>query len=122
VTGPLLIDRAQDHLQHAIRVSHHVVIPESQNEVTHGFEHVRSVCVAFSILIMLSAIDFHDELPVGTEEVDDKSVDRYLSLEFPSPKPAITQAKPQHALGISLFATQAPGELCGSFHDPNRLA
>jgi hypothetical protein len=43
---------------------------------------------------MLPAIDFDDELPVGAEEIDDVSVDRDLSLEFPTGKSALAKAEP----------------------------
>jgi hypothetical protein len=65
---------------------------------------------------MLSAVNLDDEPSIGTEEVADKSIDWHLSLEFPSVKPAITQAKPQHALGISLITPQSSGELHWPLH------
>jgi hypothetical protein len=33
---------------------------------------------------VLTAIKLHDQLGVGAEEVDDKTLDRHLPLEFPS--------------------------------------
>src|SRR5437763_1647487 len=70
---------------------------------------------------MLSAIDFDDDLSVRAQEVHDVSVDRYLSLEFPSAKPAISQAKPQDPLGICLITTQAPCDVDVSFHHSDPL-
>jgi hypothetical protein len=49
---------------------------------------------------MLPAINFDDEFSVGAYEIDDVSVDRDLSLQFPTRKAAIEQAEPQQALGV----------------------
>jgi hypothetical protein len=53
---------------------------------------------------MLTAIKLHDELGVGTTEIDDKAIDWHLPLELPSGRTAITQSKPQQALGVRLVA------------------
>jgi hypothetical protein len=116
-----LIDRAQDCFEHAIRILQHIVIPESQYEATHRFQDSGSVGLAFKTLIVLPAIDFYDEPPVGTVEIDNKSFDWDLSLEFPTRKSAIAQAKPQHPLGVCLIATQSPGRFCVAFRHPTPL-
>jgi hypothetical protein len=47
--GSLLIDRAQNRFQHAIGISHHIVVPESHNEVTHHLQDFGSVGVTLAI-------------------------------------------------------------------------
>jgi len=111
-----LIERAQDCFQYAINVSHDIVVPESENEITHRFERTRPVGISLFVLFMLPAIDFDDQLSVGAKEINDEAIDRYLSLEFPSIEPAIAQAKPQHALGVGLIATQSSSELGALYH------
>jgi hypothetical protein len=81
------------------------VIPKSQNEVTHRLQYTRSIGIAISVLIMLTAIDFYNELSVGAKKVDYKSIDRHLSLEFRAAKSTIPQTEPKHTLGIRLIAT-----------------
>jgi hypothetical protein len=93
--GSRLAGGAQDILQNAFRILHHVIIPESHNKVTHRFPRGSSDVVSLSVLVVLSAVDFDDQLPVCTEEIDDVSVDGYLSLEFQSSKSAVSQTKPQ---------------------------
>jgi hypothetical protein len=90
-----LADCAQDILQNAFRIPHHVTIPESHDKVTHRFQRRSSDVVSRSVLVVLSAIDFHDQLSLCTQEIDDVSVDGYLSLEFQSSKSAVAQTKPQ---------------------------
>jgi hypothetical protein len=110
-----LADRAQDILQNAFRILHHVIIPESHDKVTHCFQRRSSDVVSLSVLVVLSAIDFDDQLSLCTQEIDDVSVDGYLSLEFQSSKSAVSQTKPQQPLGIRLIATQSPRETWVSF-------
>jgi hypothetical protein len=45
-------------------------------------------------LIVLTSVDFHDELPARTIEIDDKSIDRHLALKFQTGESTIPQAKP----------------------------
>jgi hypothetical protein len=84
-----LFDRAQDRFQNSLRVPNHVVVPEPQNEITHRFQRRGSLVISLSVLVMLSTIDFDDELPVSTEEIDDILADRSLSFEFPTGELAI---------------------------------
>ena len=93
--GSRSADRAQDILQNAFRILHHVIIPESHIKVTHRFQRRSSDVVSLSVLVVLSAIDFDDQLPLCTQEIDDLSVDGYLPLEFQSSKSAVSQTKPQ---------------------------
>ncbi len=87
-------DRVQYLFQNTVSVLKHIVIPESQHEVPHGFQGFGSVCIALSILGMLATIDLDDELRVGADKVDDESIDWDLPLELQASEPAITQTIP----------------------------
>jgi hypothetical protein len=93
--GSRLAGGAQDILQNAFRILHHVIIPESHNKVTHRFQRRSSDVVSLSVLVVLSAIDFDDQLPLCTQKIDEVPVDGYLSLKFQSSKSAVSQTKPQ---------------------------
>jgi hypothetical protein len=80
----MLIGRAQNLFEHAVHILHHVAIPKSKHEITHRLEDSRSVRITFGVMGVLTAIKLHDQLGVGAEEVDDKTLDRHLPLEFPS--------------------------------------
>jgi hypothetical protein len=100
-----LVGRAQNRLQHAFCISQDIVVPKSENEIAHGFERFRPAAIALLRLIVLPAIDLHDELCVRTIEIDNESIYGSLPLELPAAKPAIAHAKPQHALRVRLIAT-----------------
>src|ERR1700675_5050681 len=70
---------------------------------------------------MLSAVELDDQMSVCTKEVDNKALDRKLSSEFPATQAAITQAKPQRPLRVSLVATQVPRCFGAGLHRPSPL-
>jgi hypothetical protein len=114
-----LIHRAQNVFEHTIGITEHVVIPIAQNEIAHSLQNIRSIRVHCSALIMLPAIELHDELRLCAAKVDNKSLDRYLPLELPAGKSSIAQTKPEHTLGIGLILPQLPRESCISLlHRP----
>jgi hypothetical protein len=54
---------------------------------------------------MLSAVELDDQMSVCAKEVDSKSVDGKLASKFPAAEPAVTEAKPQRPLCVSLVPT-----------------
>src|SRR5580700_2928085 len=70
---------------------------------------------------MLPAVELDDQMSVCAKEVDSKSVDRKLSSKFPAAEPAVTEAKPQRPLRMSLVATQVPRCFRAGLHRPNPL-
>src|SRR5262249_28096921 len=93
--GSCLIDGAQKLFQHAINISSYIVVPKSQDEVTHGFQNRGPICITPSLPIMLAAIKFQDQFGLRAEEVRDETVNRDLLLELPTRESAITQTEPQ---------------------------
>ena len=96
--------RSNDFFQDTVDVSHHVVIPKAQNQVSHRLKNARATSVSFCSNCMLPAIELNDEMCIGTEEIDDKTVDGKLPSKFPSAKTTIAKTKPQHAFGVRLIA------------------
>src|SRR6202035_435289 len=68
---------------------------------------------------MLSAVELDDQMSVCAKEVDSKSVYRKLSSKFPAAESAVTEAKPQRPLRVSLVATQVPRRFRAGLHRPN---
>jgi hypothetical protein len=84
-----LIEGAQNLFQHAINISDYVVVPKSQDEITHGFQNRGSICITRALPLVLAAIKLKDEFGLPTKEIHDKAFNRDLSLELPTSKPAI---------------------------------
>jgi hypothetical protein len=98
------------------------VVPESQYEIPHSFKRIRPIGISLFISLMLPAVDFDDQLSVGAKEVGHEAINRYLSLELPAIKSAITQSKPQDALRIGLITAQSPRESHAVCHFSNPIS
>src|SRR5262245_46367877 len=64
----LTLKRAQDLLQHALKIAHHVVVPETKDEIAARFQISGSSRILFGARGMLSAIKLNYELRVGAAE------------------------------------------------------
>jgi hypothetical protein len=80
----MLVNRAQNLFQHAVHIAHNVVIPESKDEIAHGFQYPRSIRITCLAVIVLATINFHDQLGIRAAEIDDEAIDWGLALELPS--------------------------------------
>jgi len=81
--------RFKDTQQDTIEILKHVVIPEPDDEIATGFDHLRPFGVQLDGV--LAAIEFDYQFGVGAEKVDREAVDRRLPPEFPAIKLAIAQ-------------------------------
>jgi hypothetical protein len=57
--GYLSVERAQNLFEHTVNVPHHVVVPESDHEISEGFEFFGSLIFTCA-LRMLAAVKFDD--------------------------------------------------------------
>jgi hypothetical protein len=60
---------------------------------------------------MLTAVKLDDQLPIPTAEVHEVRSDRHLARELHAEEAAVTQPRPQPALGIGLSSTQPTREI-----------
>ena len=105
--GWLLAKRAQDDFKHTVRIAEDIVVPEAEDEVTHRFEDFGSILVVRFAGRVLATVEFHNQLGICTDEVDDVAIDRHLPFELPIGKSARSQTKPQYAFRIRLMMTQS---------------
>src|SRR5262245_3538870 len=103
------MERVQDRLHDTIRVSQHVVVPEAQDEIAHGFQDRGSCPVLFGPLRVLPAIELHDHASICANKIDHVAIDRRLPAKLPTGEAAVAQTEPQHAFRVGLVATQASG-------------
>ena len=67
-----------DHLQNAFTIAQDIRIPEAENPVAFRFKPTIAFDVSF-VFRMLSAVDFDDQMPLVTNEVDNEAPNRCLS-------------------------------------------
>src|SRR6516225_6091675 len=65
--GSMMIDSAQNFFEHTVHIPHHAVIPESKHEVTHRLQDFGSICITFSVVVVLTAVKLHDQFGIRTE-------------------------------------------------------
>ena len=85
----LLFCRADYRVKNAIDVLQNIVIPEAENKVPHRFQHLcpRQIALVF---VMLSAIDFNDQMRFLAAKIEDKATERHLTPELQTCKTTIT--------------------------------
>jgi hypothetical protein len=85
-----LLERRQDHLQHAIRVLKHIVVPESEHKQTFSLEKRGASAVLRHLIRMLAAVQLNDQTALPAQEIADEWTNRHLAAEFETaeaPKP-----------------------------------
>lgn len=91
--GALLRQRIVDNLQDGLGLREHLVIPEAQ----HGKSLRSQVRVAVRVvdrLLMLSAVDFHNEPALQTDEIEDVGAHGVLTAESTAVDLTHPQASP----------------------------
>ncbi len=74
---------ADYRFKHTFEVLQYIMVPETKNKVPHRFESLGSSIIA-SILVVLSSIDFNDEVSFLTAKIDDEVGYRHLPPELQS--------------------------------------
>ncbi len=101
--GP--IEYVQNRLEYPVDIFVHLVIPESQHQITHRFQNLRPV--RFISRSVLATINLDDDMSIGTEKIDNIAINRYLPPELQPIEPAIAQPQPEDTLGIRLVTAQS---------------
>jgi hypothetical protein len=115
------VERRNDLFKDAINILGHIVVPETQNKITHCRKYLGSLNISIPANSVLSAIELNDQARIRTEEIDDEAVDRNLPPKFPAGEPPVTQTKPKDALGGCLIPPQASCGLGACLGRPNPL-
>jgi hypothetical protein len=92
------LQRGFDRGPNAIEILQHVVIPETKHVETLTLQVRGSGRVALNR--MLAAINFDNQASLGTQKVNDISIDLHLATESKTRELAITKDAPQIALGV----------------------
>ena len=78
-------DRAANHLQHAIDVCQHLVVPEPQYTVALRFQKTRTPCISRDLLRVVPAVDLNRDAQLMAGEIDDVGTKAYLPAEMRAP-------------------------------------
>jgi|UPI00077BD116 hypothetical protein len=79
--GGLVRERALNGFDDALQVTQNIVVPEADHPPALGFEIARAGFIISGLGIVLTAIDFNDQLFRSGGEVGDIRADGYLPVE-----------------------------------------
>jgi hypothetical protein len=95
---------AADHLENAVRIFEDVVVPEADDAIAEGFDHMRARSIDISR--MLSSVELDREAQASAGEVGDMRANGKLADEFRAFEPAASQIVPKSVLGIGALSAQ----------------
>jgi len=105
--------RSLYRVQHAVKISIHFVIGETQNvkavaRETPAARHIIGETWGRAVLI---AIEFNNQLCIKAKKVCDIRANGLLTAELEAMKAAATHGEPKFALDVGLIASQAPRKI-----------
>ena len=90
-----MICQSCDSNQDGVDVAADFLVPDPQNSEALRRQHFVSGSIFFSLVIVNSAVDLHDEGDRGTEEVDDEPKEHLLAPEVEAPQAVRAKALPE---------------------------
>jgi hypothetical protein len=92
--------------QHPFKVSNYIVIPETQNAITGGFNALGPQCIGCLLPIVLPTIEFNDEPCLPTGEIHDEWADKSLPAKMRARQSdVVAKPLPEDVLGICRLPT-----------------
>jgi hypothetical protein len=113
--GLLRLQRRVDRFQNAGQVLIDLVVPKSQyaKTIPHEMPVTHSIARGVMIEIVLAAVDFHDELLLQANEVDDEAVARRLAAEMKAALAPRAQMDPEFDFLPGHCLAQLAGDCIG---------
>ena len=110
-----------DHVDDTFEIGEDIDVPESQHAKAFGFEPPGALSVTGLPLksVVLSAIEFDNELAAVTGEIRDESGNWHLAAEMTAFRLEQAQFAPQLLLSFRHIAAQAPRKVIWHCGDPH---
>ncbi len=93
-----------DCLKHPVQFVEYLIVPESQNPVSHFLQFIGTVFVVWNMIHMLAAIQLNDEISFKTDEIYDVWSYHLLAAELVAVESVGPQLVPQCSFGIGGLA------------------
>src|SRR5262249_3666658 len=118
LSARVVVDCAQNVLEHAIDIRQDVVVPIAQHAIAVGFENPRAVVIGSRSLAVLATIDLDNNAPRVTRKIDDVAANSNLATETcASAGKPVAQVPPEFPLCFRRRGAHLAGELTLSWHD-----
>ncbi len=69
-------------LQHPLRFSQYLIVPETQYPISHRGKLYRAVRIIASLFVMLTTVRLHNQFRFDTSEIDDIWFDNHLASKL----------------------------------------
>jgi hypothetical protein len=112
----MLCCRGNDHFQNAVSITQNIGIPEAKNPVALRLQPPIALGVAL-VLRVLPAVDFDDQMPFVTHEIDNEASDRCLPPEAKTVQAVSAQRRPEALLGVGHLTAERLGARTLKFRD-----
>ena len=96
---PICLCVGQDESCNCLRIAGEFPVRYTDNAQAFRLKIQRTFCIALTLPIMRMAIQFHNQLMLGTIEVHHVCAKRNLSTKLQPAKPSSTQQSPENSLG-----------------------
>jgi hypothetical protein len=94
----------QNHLQNALGVREHIMVPEADYSVAVPLQPSSPGSVG--VFRMLTPVDLYNEAALPTAEVDDIGAKRPLAFELVTVEPPVPEFAPEALLGVRRILTK----------------
>jgi hypothetical protein len=93
VRGLKTVELVQDRVEDALNILQDVNVPEAEHGVTRRFEYLGPRVVADDVGVesVLAAVELHDQMVFGAEEIRHETPDGGLALELQSVELTVPQ-------------------------------
>ena len=103
--------RFQNPLKHSVQVLKNIVVGEANHLESKSLKRPLALNVVRTAVIMTRPVEFDDQEPLSTQEIDDVVIDWGLSNKLMTGQPTGSEPGPQQSFGIREVSAELSGEL-----------
>ena len=100
-----------DRFQNTLHILKYFVVPESQDSIPLSFQPAFSDFVSTPMYGVLTAVQFHNDLPIKVYKIDNVGPDRMLSAELEVLDLLVPQPLPNRLFCFSRTVSENPAHL-----------
>lgn len=105
----------QNLAAHFVKRAHHVVVGNSKHTRAVVFQNLLPTNVRLAAFIVAVAIQFHDQVVLHAQEVDDVLPNWYLAARLPSGETSIRNEAPESPFGTAGVPSEIAQAMCLEF-------
>ena len=96
-------------LQHSLQILHHIIVPETQHQITLATQPCIPLFIICRLFGMLPAVQFDNEISFHADKIHNVTTYGFLPLEFQAHEAVRAQVIPQSLFGFGLVGAEGFG-------------